>query len=55
MNKVKLTQSELVRSKNISTEPRKTVSGEVFIHGLKVKAMSGSDSSKLKLKKRTFN
>tara|TARA_R110000796_G_scaffold33811_7_gene87440 strand:- start:1069 stop:2316 length:1248 start_codon:yes stop_codon:yes gene_type:complete len=48
-------KSELVRSKNISTEPRKTVSGEVFIHGLKVKAMSGSDSSKLKLKKRTFN
>jgi len=31
------------------------MSGEVFVQGLKVKAISGSDSSKLRLKKRTFN
>ena len=48
-------KNELVKSKNISTEPRKTMSGEVFVQGLKVKAISGSDSSKLRLKKRTFN
>lgn len=45
----------MVKSKNISTEPRKTSSGEVFINGLKVKAISGADSSKLKIKTRKFN
>ena len=48
-------KEQLAKSKNISTEPRKTASGEVFIGGLKVKAVSGLDSSKLKIKKRTFN
>ena len=45
----------MVKSKNISTEPRKTSSGDVFINGLKVKAISGADSSKLKVKTRRFN
>ena len=45
----------MVKSKNISTEPRKTSGGEVFINGLKVKAISGADSSKLKIKTRKFN
>ena len=45
----------MVKSKNISTEPRKTSSGDVFINGLKVKAISGADSSKLKIKTRKFN
>jgi hypothetical protein len=45
----------MVKSKNISTEPRKTSSGDVFINGLKVKAISGADSSKLKVKTRKFN
>jgi hypothetical protein len=42
-------------SKNpASTQPRQT-SGEVFINGLKVKAISGFDSSKLKIQTRKFN
>ena len=45
----------MAKSKNISTEPRKTSSGDVFINGLKVKAISGADSSKLKIKTRKFN
>jgi len=48
-------KEQLAKSKNISTEPRKTASGEVFIGGLKVKAISGYDSSKLRIKKKTFN
>jgi len=45
----------MVKSKNISTEPRKTSGGDVFINGLKVKAISGADSTKLKVKTRKFN
>ncbi len=45
----------MTKSKNISTEPRQTAQGEVFINGLKVKAISGADSSKLKVKTRKFN
>jgi hypothetical protein len=45
----------MVKSKNISTEPRKTSGGDVFINGLKVRAISGADSSKLKVKTRKFN
>ena len=40
------------KSKNISNEIRATSSGEMFINGLKVKAISGVDSSKLIIKKR---
>ena len=40
------------RSKNISNEPRTAPSGDIFINGLKVKAINGVDSSKLKVKKR---
>ena len=40
----------MAKSKNISNEPRPTSSGDVFINGLKVKAISGVDSSKLKLR-----
>jgi len=29
--------------------------GEVFIGGMKVKSISGADSTKLKIKKRKFN
>ena len=38
------------KSKNISNEPRQTQTGDVFINGLKVKAVSGADSSRLKIK-----
>tara|TARA_B110000459_G_scaffold135270_1_gene147737 strand:+ start:1220 stop:2425 length:1206 start_codon:yes stop_codon:yes gene_type:complete len=38
-----------------STQARTQGSGDVFIGGLKVKAVSGMDSSKLKIKKTKFN
>ncbi len=40
----------MAKSKNVSNEPRVTSTGDVFINGLKVKAISGVDSSKLKLR-----
>ena len=44
------------KSKNPSKEtPRQVASGDVFVGGIKVKSISGADSSKLKIKKRTFN
>jgi hypothetical protein len=45
----------MAKSKNISTEPRKVASGEVFVNGLRVKSISGLDSTKLKISKKTFN
>ena len=45
----------MAKSKNISNEPRQTASGDVFVNGLKVKAISGLDSSKLKIKTKKFN
>ena len=44
----------MAKSKNISNEPRTTSTGDVFINGLKVKAINGVDSSKLKVKIKTF-
>ena len=45
----------ITNSKNpTSTQPRQT-SGEVFINGLKVKSISGFDSSKLRIQTRKFN
>jgi len=41
-------------SKNPSTEPRQTTSGE-FVNGIKVKSISGPDSSKLRIKTKKFN
>ena len=44
----------IAKSKNIQDgRPRSTSTGDVFINGLKVKAISGADGSKLKIKKRT--
>jgi hypothetical protein len=40
----------MAKSKNISNEPRPTSSGEVYINGMKVRAISGVDSSKLKIR-----
>jgi hypothetical protein len=48
-------KSQLAKSKNITTEPRATQDGSVFVNGFKVKAISGQDSSKLKIKTRKFN
>jgi hypothetical protein len=44
----------ITNSKNPSTEARKTASSDVFINGLKVRAISGIDSSKLKIKTKKF-
>ena len=38
------------KSNNVKSEARPTPSGDVYINGLKVKAISGVDSSKLKIK-----
>tara|TARA_R110000824_G_scaffold392717_1_gene591279 strand:- start:571 stop:1761 length:1191 start_codon:yes stop_codon:yes gene_type:complete len=43
------------KSKNISNEPRAGAPGEVYLNGLKVKAISGVDSSKLKIKRKINN
>tara|TARA_R110000851_G_scaffold807_4_gene2645 strand:- start:684 stop:1883 length:1200 start_codon:yes stop_codon:yes gene_type:complete len=43
------------KSKNINNDPRPTSSGEIFINGLKVKAINGVDSSRLKVKQKTKN
>ncbi len=48
--KADATKDIIAKSKNISNEPRKTASGDVFVGGLKVKSISGIDSSKLKVK-----
>jgi len=42
------------KSKNIKTEIRQGPDANVFVNGLKVKSVSGTDSSKLKITKRTF-
>ena len=43
------------KSKNISNEARASAPSDVYIGGLKVKSISGLDSSKLKIKTRKFN
>jgi hypothetical protein len=40
----------MAKSKNITNEPRPQATGDIFINGLKVKAIDGVDSSKLKFK-----
>lgn len=43
-------------SKNLSSDkPRQVADGNVFINGLKVRSISGLDSSKLKVKTKKFN
>ena len=43
------------KSKNLSDTKARSQQGDVFVNGFKVKAISGSDSSKLKIKTRKFN
>ena len=49
------TKDIVSQSKNISDEVRPSPTGDVFVGGLKVKSISGLDSSKLKIKTRKFN
>ena len=53
--KADATKELVAKTKNLSTEPRKESSGDVFVSGIKVKAISGSDASKLRIKTRKFN
>ena len=48
------TRELVAKTKNIKDDTR-PASGDVFVGGLKVKAVSGIDSSKLRIKKKTFN
>ena len=43
------------KSKNLSDTKARSQQGDVFVNGFKVKAISGSDSTKLKIKTRKFN
>ena len=47
-------KEQLAKSKNITTEVRPTSTGEITFGGMKVKAISGVDSSKLKIKNTKF-
>jgi len=49
------TKDLVAQSKNVKGEVRESSSGDAFVGGLKVKAISGLDSSKLKIKTRKFN
>jgi len=42
-------------SKNMSGSKARSTQGEVFVGGFKVKAITGTDSAKLKIKTRKFN
>jgi hypothetical protein len=42
-------------SKNLSSSKARSTQGEVFIDGFKVKAISGADSTKLRIKTKRFN
>jgi hypothetical protein len=53
--KADATKDLVAKTKNLSTEPRKEASGDVFVGGIKIKAISGADASKLRIKKRKFN
>jgi hypothetical protein len=43
------------KSKNLSDTKARTTQGEVFLNGIKVKAISGADSTRLKIKTKKFN
>ena len=43
------------KSKNLSDTKARTTQGDVFLNGFKVRAISGADSTKLKIKTKKFN
>jgi len=45
----------VAKSNNITTTPRQTSTGEIFVNGFKVKAINGVDSTKLKIKSKFNN
>ena len=48
-------KEQIAKSKNITTEARQVATGDISFGGMKVKAISGLDSSKLKIKTTKFN
>ena len=50
--KADATKNIVAKSKNINSEVRNSAPEDIYINGLRVKAMSGMDSSKLKIKTR---
>ena len=51
--KADATREIVSQSKNINSEPRSSETGETLPNGWKVRAITGADSTKLKIKKRT--
>ena len=49
------TKDIVAKSKNINSEPRSADPGDVFINGFKVRAITGADSSKLKIQRKLKN
>ena len=45
----------VTKSKNPGSQARQTSDGNVFVNGLKVKSISGADSTKLRIKTKKFN
>ncbi len=43
----------MAKSNNIANEPRTTAPESLFVNGMKIKAINGVDSTKLKIKKTT--
>ena len=52
-NKIRTFKSNLSEN-NIQTNVRQSAPDSVFVNGLRVKSISGADSSKLKIKQRKF-
>ena len=46
------TKNVVANSKNINTDTRNTTPEDIYVNGWKVKAISGADSSKLKIQRR---
>jgi hypothetical protein len=53
--KADATKDIMAKSNNITNEPRPQANGDMFINGLKVRAISGADSSRLKIKRKYKN
>jgi hypothetical protein len=43
----------MAKSNNVSTEPRTSANESLFVNGIKIKAINGMDSNKLRIKKIT--
>ena len=53
--KVDAVKQVVNKSKNLSDSQARSTQGDVFVNGMKVKAISGADSAKLKIKTKKFN